>query len=205
MREASKQDRKHKGIECPHTSDGAGDAICGQRAKKGSESSVRHRLTRVSVSRSDPQYMKLYYQRNKEKWRARRSKDKETRNKARRERYRDNIQHRDKCKEAAKKYRKEHPDVRRKAEIKTRYGISLADYHQLILRQNNACAICNNEFTKTPHVDHCHSGGHVRGLLCFNCNRALGHFQDSGEIMRSAIKYIEQEVLFKEVGHGSIR
>lgn len=40
-------------------------------------------------------------------------------------------------------------------------------------------------------VDHCHDTGIVRGLLCHNCNRALGLFKDKIEVLKNAIKYLE--------------
>lgn len=40
-------------------------------------------------------------------------------------------------------------------------------------------------------VDHCHSSGEVRGLLCHNCNRALGLFKDSRENLLNAVEYLE--------------
>lgn len=40
-------------------------------------------------------------------------------------------------------------------------------------------------------VDHCHSSGKVRGLLCHNCNRALGLFQDSMSSLTRAIEYLK--------------
>jgi len=64
--------------------------------------------------------------------------------------------------------------------------------------QNNVCAICFEEgFIMAEHhqaklmVDHCHTTGRVRGLLCHNCNRALGLLKDNKSRFRSAITYLE--------------
>lgn len=40
-------------------------------------------------------------------------------------------------------------------------------------------------------VDHCHATGHVRGLLCHNCNRALGLLKDSEQALQRALKYLQ--------------
>ncbi len=45
---------------------------------------------------------------------------------------------------------------------------------------------------KAFDVDHCHITKTVRGLLCNNCNRGLGHFQDDTENLQKAIKYLEK-------------
>jgi hypothetical protein len=74
--------------------------------------------------------------------------------------------------------------------VKNRYGITKEDFDTLMLNQNGVCAIC---FTKTKtrlHIDHSHKTGKVRGLLCGNCNRALGLFYDNCSILLSAVKYL---------------
>lgn len=79
-----------------------------------------------------------------------------------------------------------------------KYGMSSDDAEFLIDKQNNLCAICfkpeksklNNK-VKELCIDHCHSTGIVRGLLCVRCNVALGNFMDDISILKSAIKYLE--------------
>jgi hypothetical protein len=84
------------------------------------------------------------------------------------------------------------------AYLKRTYGITYADYLRMLEAQNKVCAICKRPgFTMAEHhslllvVDHCHSTGDVRGLLCHNCNRALGLMQDSVESLKTAIAYLE--------------
>lgn len=61
-------------------------------------------------------------------------------------------------------------------------------------KQNNVCAICfKSELTvrnKNLAVDHCHKTGIIRGLLCSNCNRAIGLLKDNVVIIKSALKYL---------------
>lgn len=74
------------------------------------------------------------------------------------------------------------------------YGISLDYYNELLKQQNYSCLICgrkHNENNKKLHIDHNHKTNHVRGLLCFKCNIALGHFNDDIKLLKSAISYME--------------
>lgn len=77
------------------------------------------------------------------------------------------------------------------------YGITLKQYEELHRKQESLCAICCREgFVMAIHhkmklvVDHCHQRGLVRGLLCHNCNRALGLLRDSEETLQRAIDYL---------------
>ena len=60
------------------------------------------------------------------------------------------------------------------------------------------CQICKVDLTKFKRgdtvqcIDHDHKTGRIRGVLCGRCNKGLGHFKDSLEILREAIKYLEQ-------------
>ena len=65
----------------------------------------------------------------------------------------------------------------------------------MLEKQNNKCAICKkdrNIFKKRLCVDHCHSTGKIRGLLCTNCNQGIGHLKDDLNIIKSAIRYLEE-------------
>ena len=66
----------------------------------------------------------------------------------------------------------------------------------LILKdQNDCCAICGrhkDEFSRNLSVDHDHDTGNHRGLLCGDCNIALGGFKDSIDLLASAVFYMQQ-------------
>lgn len=74
--------------------------------------------------------------------------------------------------------------------LKYRYGITLEQHAAMIQAQGSKCAICASEFVGTPHVDHCHATGKVRGMLCDRCNRGLGYFRDSPDALDQAAAYV---------------
>ena len=74
--------------------------------------------------------------------------------------------------------------------FKHRYKITEEDLLGFINKQDNKCAICNSQFDILA-VDHCHTTGNVRGLLCNNCNNGLGRFKDNKQFLKNAIKYLE--------------
>ena len=86
--------------------------------------------------------------------------------------------------------------------LKANYGLSLEDYQNMMDKQNGVCAIClkpettlsNAGYVKNLSVDHCHTTGRVRGLLCHHCNTGVGKFMDSVEILESAIKYLKENI-----------
>ena len=75
-----------------------------------------------------------------------------------------------------------------------KYGITLQDKINLLQEQGNVCAICKIPIFNVhgAHLDHDHKTGKVRGILCKQCNNALGGFQDNIEILESAIKYLNR-------------
>jgi len=88
---------------------------------------------------------------------------------------------------------KKHQENRRTA--LRRYGLAPDQYDELLSKQNGRCAICdgppNGKGGLYFHVDHCHTSGEVRGLLCHYCNTAIGSFRDDPALLRRAIAYLE--------------
>jgi hypothetical protein len=78
---------------------------------------------------------------------------------------------------------------------KTKYNFPQELYEERLEAQGNVCAICK---TDTPggrgqfHADHDHNTKQPRGVLCHNCNVALGNFKDNPEILQAAIEYLEK-------------
>jgi Recombination endonuclease VII len=90
--------------------------------------------------------------------------------------------------EVVKKNRERHHGGHRNYLLKLRYGIDADEAEKLLEAQGGKCAICGAE--EAQHVDHDHLTGKVRGILCFNCNGALGRFEDDPAIMERAIEYL---------------
>ena len=79
----------------------------------------------------------------------------------------------------------------RNAQLIRYYGITLAEYRELLAIQKGCCAICGREPTgRALHVDHDHKTGDVRGLLCWTCNRLLPFLGDSPERAARAAAYL---------------
>jgi Recombination endonuclease VII len=74
--------------------------------------------------------------------------------------------------------------------LQRRYGLTRADYEALLAAQGGVCPLCGIRSKKTLCVDHCHGTGTIRGLLCRQCNFALGCFTDSQAAMMAAIAYL---------------
>lgn len=75
-----------------------------------------------------------------------------------------------------------------------RLGLGIHGYVELLEKQGHRCAICKTTVPGNGHVrfvvDHDHKTGAARGLLCSNCNRGLGLFQDSISILLGAAAYL---------------
>jgi hypothetical protein len=75
------------------------------------------------------------------------------------------------------------------------YNLKFEEVEKLYISQNKKCKICNIEHpTVSKHgglyIDHCHTTGKVRGLLCSKCNMLLGNCNDDISILTSAINYL---------------
>lgn len=86
------------------------------------------------------------------------------------------------------------PVYRAERNLKNNYGMTTADYERMLHEQNGGCAICGKEAweetTGKLAVDHCHAAGHVRGLLCRDCNQGLGFFHDDPTLLDEAKVYL---------------
>jgi len=107
----------------------------------------------------------------------------------------------DKVRESQKQSKKNKPDFYRNKRLVYEFGITLAEYQEMLKSQNSVCAICfQPERRIHPRtgrlwelcVDHDHATGEIRGLLCCDCNTALGLFRDNPSNIRAAINYLEK-------------
>lgn len=91
-------------------------------------------------------------------------------------------------------------------DLKRNYGLTVDQYNDMLMKQNNRCAICfiyKDDITKFRlSVDHCHTTGKIRGLLCGSCNTAIGSLNDNIEILNSAINYLKADMNNKIQGKG---
>lgn len=107
------------------------------------------------------------------------------------------------CKECtkiqAKLYRLSHKDIiragKRVDKLKRRFGLTPKMYDQMLENQNYCCAICGIhrvKLSKNMAVDHDHSTGVVRALLCSSCNTSLGQLKEDVQILENMIAYINK-------------
>lgn len=73
------------------------------------------------------------------------------------------------------------------------YGLTQSAVERMIADQSNKCAICENDFNSCHmHIDHCHTTGKVRALLCSRCNQAIGLIDESLDRLESIRKYLQR-------------
>lgn len=99
---------------------------------------------------------------------------------------------------------KEEKRAHKDYQLQYHFGISLQEYNVMLEEQNYRCAVCdkahgtdlhNGKRTKGLGVDHDHVTGKIRGLLCTNCNKGIGHLGDSPERLRKAAEYLEKQTV----------
>lgn len=122
-------------------------------------------------------YKKRYYEENRDKIKAKNARY-----------YRDNAE---KIKADVKARADADPEAVRDRLLRKKYKITVEEYERMLVAQNGVCAICEKQPSKRRlHVDHCHKTGRVRGLLCSNCNTAIGKLNDDPALMLKAASYV---------------
>jgi hypothetical protein len=102
------------------------------------------------------------------------------------------------CTEDTKQWTIKNKETARDRYLQRTYNITETEYNARLLAQDNKCPLCSTEFThgdygpNSPVVDHCHINGHVRGILCNECNRGLGYYHDDPKALRKAADYLER-------------
>ena len=113
------------------------------------------------------------------------------------------LSHRKQGNKSIASWRSRNPERFKSIELKGKYGITLEQYNSILRSQNGVCAICCRPEKSHDHrgklrdlsVDHCHQTGKIRGLLCFDCNTALGKFNEDVEVIASACEYLERDFI----------
>lgn len=151
------------------------------------------------IDKKNLPYARAWKQRNKEKvlhymenWR----KENADKIKEDSKNYYDN--HKEEIMEKVKNWGENNPDKKREYRLKSVFGISSIEYEERLEKQKGVCAICGlgesardkNGKIRPLTIDHNHSTGEIRGLLCSRCNCGLGQFKDSPDILKTAMEYI---------------
>lgn len=103
--------------------------------------------------------------------------------------------YREKNKEAILAYQKAYREENQDTILLRKYGITLVEKKKMKDEQGNKCKICQKAFTSDckSNVDHCHTSGKVRGLLCWKCNVGLGSFKDNPLVLIKAAEYLKEQ------------
>ena len=110
------------------------------------------------------------------------------------------IKNRESLREKGRTYYHHNPRKHKNNSLKRRYGITIEQYDEMVSNQHDLCAICKKPEKAIHHssnqikplsVDHNHTTGQVRGLLCFKCNYVVGLVESSKDRLKSFISYLE--------------
>lgn len=96
------------------------------------------------------------------------------------------------CKECKKDRQDKVNKERGHRPFQRKYGATTEEIESMFKQQSGKCAICGGQSSagRRLSIDHDHETGQIRGLLCDKCNRGLGLFGDSPELMREAAAYL---------------
>ena len=103
---------------------------------------------------------------------------------------------RDHC-ERSKKWARENPLRLRSSRASAEFGVPRRWFEEQLERTGGRCEICgvlhrSHDYPKFLSIDHCHTTGAVRGLLCERCNFGIGQFKDNPELLERAIAYLNE-------------
>ena len=104
------------------------------------------------------------------------------------------LKNKEKVNKRNREYRDNNLTVNANNLLKKRYGITYEQYQEMCRDQDDRCKICgipSQDLSVRLHIDHCHTTGKIRGLLCQNCNRGLGMFKDNQELLLKAKGYLD--------------
>jgi len=158
-----------------------------------------------SLNKDKPEYKEKIkkasrksYLKNKEK-KLKISREREASGKRKEDHKKWRLNNPDKVKKTQKKSYLKYKENGRSKEwyLKKTYGMTLHEFNELLLKQNNSCGICNKKFTGVkpliPNIDHVHDKtARIRGLLCGHCNSGIGLLHDDPHLIRNAIKWISK-------------
>lgn len=94
-------------------------------------------------------------------------------------------------------------EVKRASQILSVYGVTVEEFTSMLEAVNHECEICGVKLTvggargeKTAAcIDHCHTTGDIRGVLCRKCNAAIGALGDTTSSVRNAVSYLEKALV----------
>lgn len=96
----------------------------------------------------------------------------------------------------------ERREYSRRKKVESNYGVPYAVLEEMLENQGGVCGICETALTFHPKatacVDHCHSTGVIRGILCRKCNAAIGSLGDTTYSVSKAVSYL-QKALVREI------
>lgn len=113
----------------------------------------------------------------------------------------------EKAKESVRKWKRANPEeakkIARRARLISSYGLTTEEYDKLLKKQGGVCAICGRYRRESRYgrlcVDHNHSTGEVRGLVCSLCNIAIGAVQEDLATLRKMIVYLSKPSKKKKI------
>lgn len=78
--------------------------------------------------------------------------------------------------------------------LRHRYGLLEVEYINMLSQQNKCCAICEEEYHYDLYVDHDHTTGQIRGLLCAGCNTLVGYIETKRHLFQEVSTYLSQNL-----------